>query len=121
MAKFKFYAVRRGHTTGIFRNWYGLGGAEEAIEDFVKPEFNGFNDENSARQWLINDGKLERDYDALVDRLVGGDKGALREAEKKARLMSAKRKSNSSRGSGRERSCKLVVEGGDEPPAGVEI
>lgn len=88
MAKFKLYAVRRGHKTGIFRNWYGIDGAEEAVEDFIKPEFKGFHDEVTAKAWLAGGNSVEKDYDALVDRLLAGDKSALREATEKAALLS---------------------------------
>lgn len=42
MAKKKFYAVRRGHKTGIYTEWFGPGGAQLQIKGFPGAIYRGF-------------------------------------------------------------------------------
>jgi ribonuclease HI len=81
MAKFKFYAVRRGHTTGVFDRWYGIGGAEEAIDDYPGAEFKGFQTAEAARIWLAGKSNAQNEYDKLIDDAINGDANALERAE----------------------------------------
>ena len=52
MAPKNFYAVARGHRTGIYMAWDGPGGAREATDGFSDVRFKGFCDEPSAHRYM---------------------------------------------------------------------
>lgn len=52
MAKKKFYAVRRGHKTGIYTEWFGLGGAQIQIQGFPGAVYRGFATHSEAKSFL---------------------------------------------------------------------
>ena len=52
MAPKNFYAVARGHRPGIYLEWDGYGGAREATDGFSGGRFKGFDDEQSARDYM---------------------------------------------------------------------
>ncbi len=79
--RFKFYAVRRGHTIGVFDRWYGLGGAEEAIDDYPGAVFKGFHSAEAAHAWLVGDSNMQKKYDELIEIAISGDRRALKQAE----------------------------------------
>lgn len=86
--KFSHYAVKRGHSTGVFTNW---GAVLDAITDFDKPEFRGFYSKEAAQSWL--DGKSEvgaaKEYDLLIEQALAGDRTALQKA---AKLLTGKKR-----------------------------
>lgn len=45
----KFYAVKKGHTTGIFDNW---GDCQSATKGFSSPDFRGFSSREEAEAYL---------------------------------------------------------------------
>lgn len=52
MAKKKFYAVRRGHKTGIFREWFGPEGAQVQVQGFAGAQYRGFPTRGEAEAFL---------------------------------------------------------------------
>lgn len=48
----KFYAVRRGHKTGIFTEWFGPGGAQIQIKGFPGAVYRGFPTHLEAKAFL---------------------------------------------------------------------
>lgn len=50
--KYTCYAVRRGHTTGIFIDWPLV---QKAVHGFKGAEYKGFATRTQAEQWLNND------------------------------------------------------------------
>jgi len=54
MAKKKYYAVARGHTPGIYKEWYGENGAEIQIQSFSDALYKGFSTIEDAETWLTN-------------------------------------------------------------------
>ena len=50
--KKKHYAVIRGFRPGIYKAWYGPGGAEEQINGFGNALYKGFESLKEAEQWL---------------------------------------------------------------------
>lgn len=48
----KFYAVRRGHKTGIFTEWFGPGGAQLQIKGFPGAVYRGFPTHLEAKAFL---------------------------------------------------------------------
>lgn len=55
MAKKKFYAVRRGRTTGIFRDWFGPEGAQIQVQGFAGAQYRGFASREEAEAFLNED------------------------------------------------------------------
>ncbi len=49
MAKYKFYAVRTGKTTGIFTDWEEC---RQQVNGYPGSQFRGFATKNEAEQWL---------------------------------------------------------------------
>jgi len=52
VAKKKFYAVRRGHKTGIFREWFGPEGAQIQVQGFAGAQYRGFPTRGEAEAFL---------------------------------------------------------------------
>lgn len=52
MAKKKFYAVRRGHKTGIYTEWLGPGGAQIQVKGFPGAVYRGFATHLEAKSFL---------------------------------------------------------------------
>ncbi|MDJ0666028.1 MAG: ribonuclease HI [Desulfobacterales bacterium] len=52
MAQKKFYAVRQGHKTGLFTQWFGNGGAQTQVRGFPGAEFKSFATREEAEQYL---------------------------------------------------------------------
>lgn len=52
MAKKKFYAVRRGHKTGIYTEWFGPGGAQLQIKGYPGAVYRGFQTLIEAKAFL---------------------------------------------------------------------
>ena len=52
MAKKKFYAVRRGHKTGIYTEWFGPAGAQIQIKGFPGAIYRGFASHLEAKSFL---------------------------------------------------------------------
>lgn len=50
--KKKFYAVARGRKPGIYKQWFGTGGAEEQIRNFSFARYKGFATLKEAENWL---------------------------------------------------------------------
>ena len=50
--KKKYYIVIRGNKPGIYRKWYGSGGAAEQIEGFPDAIYKGFYTREEAVEWL---------------------------------------------------------------------
>jgi ribonuclease HI len=50
--KKKYYAVIRGFRPGIYKVWFGPGGAEEQINGFAKAVYKGFESLREAEKWL---------------------------------------------------------------------
>jgi ribonuclease HI len=55
VARKKFYAVRRGHRTGIYKAWSGPRGAQVQIEGFPGAVYRGFATEEEAQAFLKPD------------------------------------------------------------------
>lgn len=49
MGKNKYYAVRKGHTTGIFEDWQAC---QEAVKGFSSPDYKGFLTREEAEAYL---------------------------------------------------------------------
>lgn len=52
MAKKKYYAVRRGHKTGIYTEWFGPTGAQIQIKGFPGALYRGFPTHAEARSFM---------------------------------------------------------------------
>jgi len=52
VAKKKFYAVRRGHQTGIYSEWFGPSGAQIQIKGFPGAVYRGFPTHLEAKAFL---------------------------------------------------------------------
>jgi len=52
VAKKKFYAVRKGHKTGIYTEWFGPEGAQIQIKGFPGAEYRGFATHLEAKSFL---------------------------------------------------------------------
>jgi ribonuclease HI len=52
VAKKKFYAVRKGHKTGIYTEWFGPGGAQIQIKGFPGAVYRGFANHSEAISFL---------------------------------------------------------------------
>ena len=52
MAKKKYYAVRRGHKTGIYTEWFGPEGAQVQILGFPGAQYRGFPTVEEAKAFL---------------------------------------------------------------------
>ncbi len=50
--KKKYYIVIHGNKPGIYRQWYGSGGAAEQIEGFPDAIYKGFYTREEAIEWL---------------------------------------------------------------------
>ena len=47
-----YYAVACGFKTGIFTSWYGINGAEYAVNGFTGALYKGFKTKKEAERWL---------------------------------------------------------------------
>ena len=82
---FRFYAVAKGKSPGIYDRWYGIDQAFEQIDGYPKARFKGFNSQQMAEEWLkANSGMSQREYDKLVDKLIEGDGSVLQTVKKEA-------------------------------------
>ena len=52
MAPKKYYAVRKGHKTGLFSQWFGKDGAQIQVKGFPGAEFKGFTTRREAEHYL---------------------------------------------------------------------
>jgi ribonuclease HI len=52
VARKKYYAVRRGHRTGIFTEWFGPQGAQAQVEGFAGALYRGFATRAEAQAFL---------------------------------------------------------------------
>ena len=52
MAKKKHYVVLRGHKPGLYRQWFGKGGAAEQVQGFPNAAYRGFHTLEEAAAWL---------------------------------------------------------------------
>ena len=52
MARKKYYAVRRGHRSGIYTEWFGPQGAQLQIKGFPGAEYRGFATRQEAEAFL---------------------------------------------------------------------
>jgi hypothetical protein len=52
VAKKKYYAVRRGHKTGIYTEWFGPEGAQVQIKGFPGAQYRGFPTMEEAQAFL---------------------------------------------------------------------
>jgi ribonuclease HI len=48
----KYYAVRKGHKTGLFTHWFGKDGAQVQVKGFPGAEFKGFATREEAEHYL---------------------------------------------------------------------
>ena len=60
MAKKKVYAVRKGHKTGIFTEWFGPRGAQEQIKGYPGAVYRGFSTLVEAKAFLVGEETLPR-------------------------------------------------------------
>ena len=51
-SKKKYYAVVRGRRPGIYRQWFGAGGAEAQVKGFPKARYKGFGSYEEARRFM---------------------------------------------------------------------
>lgn len=65
----KFYAVRRGHKTGIFTTW---GDCKSQVDGFSGAEYKSFTTKSDAQTWLGGDTSSIRQTDAEVIAYVDG-------------------------------------------------
>ena len=52
MTRKKFYAVRRGHRSGIFTEWFGPHGAQVQVKGFAGAQYRGFATRAEAQSFL---------------------------------------------------------------------
>jgi len=52
VARKKYYAVRRGHRTGIFTEWFGAQGAQAQVKGFAGAQYRGFATRAEAQAFL---------------------------------------------------------------------
>ncbi len=52
MAKKNYYAVAKGHKTGIYLHWYGEDGAEVQVKGYTGAVYKGFATKQEAKKWL---------------------------------------------------------------------
>jgi ribonuclease HI len=79
VAKKKFYAVRRGHRTGIFTAWFGPDGAQVQVQGFAGAEYRGFASRREAEAFMQGaaHGGKEAQTDPDDSIIVYTDGGAL--------------------------------------------
>lgn len=91
MARYKFYAVRRNNKTFVFDHWYGIGGAEEAVEesagDPVKARWKGCHTRQEAETYFDGKNETLENYEALMKKYLAGDKSVLPRLKKLAEGM----------------------------------
>ena len=65
--KKKYYAVVKGRVPGIYRTWFGEGGAAEQVQGLDGARYRGFYTEEEMVQWLqgLPQGMLQREAPAL--------------------------------------------------------
>lgn len=52
MGKYRFYAVARGRTTGLFDSWPACAAA---VQGYSSPLYKGFRDRQAAENWLLDE------------------------------------------------------------------
>jgi ribonuclease HI len=52
LARKKFYAVRKGHQTGIYTEWFGTGGAQIQVQGFPGAQYRGFPTREDAEAFM---------------------------------------------------------------------
>lgn len=81
MARYKFYAVRRNNKTFVFDHWYGIGGAEEAVEesagDPVKARWKGCHTRQEAETYFDGKNETLESYELLMKKYLAGDESVL--------------------------------------------
>lgn len=91
MPKYKFYAVRRNNKTFVFDHWYGIGGAEEAVEesanDPVKARWKGCDTYKQAETYFDVKNETLENYEALMEKYLAGDNSVLPRLKKLAEGM----------------------------------
>ena len=60
--KKKYYVILRGHKPGLYREWFGKGGAAEQVQGFPDAAHRGFYTLEEAAAWL-----RERQADTMPD------------------------------------------------------
>lgn len=84
--RFKFYAVvdTHGNRLGVFDRWYGVGGADEVIEENPGARAKGCQTIDEANAWFAgksNAKTAQADYDKLIDLALNGKPHLLKQAE----------------------------------------
>lgn len=82
----KLYAVvdRHGNRLGVFDRWYGIGGADEVIEDNPGARAKGCQTMDEANVWFAGKSgatTAQATYDELLDRAINGEPHLLKQAE----------------------------------------
>jgi ribonuclease HI len=79
VAKKKFYAVRKGHRTGIFTEWFGPQGAQIQVQGFAGAEYRGFPTHSEAQAFLQENAAVAPEESAIEGErvIVYTDGGAL--------------------------------------------
>ncbi|MBO1695268.1 ribonuclease H1 domain-containing protein [[Clostridium] symbiosum] len=87
MGKKKYYAVRKGHTTGVFDNWNEC---QAAISGYSNADFKGFSTKEEAEQYLDGEreplpssNSLDRTVEETSDRLIAYVDGSYDDSLKK--------------------------------------
>ncbi len=79
MAKKKkeYYAVVKGRVPGIYRTWFGAGGAAEQVQGLEDARYRGFYTEEEMAMWLqgLPQAMLKREAPALAQFAAGYESG----------------------------------------------
>ena len=70
MAPKKYYAVRKGHKTGLFTQWFGPEGAQSHIKGYPGAEFKGFASREEAEHYLSAQPVEKTDHRQEKDHLI---------------------------------------------------
>ena len=105
----KLYAVvdRHGNRLGVFDRWYGIGGADEVIEDNPGARAKGCRTIDEANAWFaVKSGAdaAQETYDELLDRAINGEPHLLKQAEA---VLTGKSISRRAGGNGRHSGLKI--------------
>ena len=74
MARKKFYAVRKGHRTGIYTEWFGPNGAQVQVKGFQGAQYRGFATRGEAEAFMGGD--LPMDAPSSSGTLPSSDRGS---------------------------------------------
>ncbi len=77
MSRKRYYAVARGRQTGVFREWFGPGGAEDQIKSYPDARYQGFTTKSEARKWLKEFRESSPQASVLKTELFSPEKSAV--------------------------------------------